>query len=349
MSRVTLEDVAKKAGVSFKTVSRVLNNEPNVAPKTSERVKQAIAELNYVPNAAARRLSRGKAMSIGLVLGWPVNTPFASTLIEFTLKESMCNGYSVALFTLENNVSNQIVEAVLGRQIDGLIMDTIAGKNEDLQSGLKGINVPYLIVHPDSRRGHPKASFICIDEQKSTKLATNYLIQLGHRSIGYITYQSGLKQEAERLGGYREALDEAGIPFHNEWVYQDYISGFRVGFSGALYLLENYEEISAIVAETDEIAMGALGGIWKLGRKIPDDISVIGFDDNPYASMVAPPLTTIHQPIDEIACTAVEHLIQRIDNPSTKPIDLTMPTRLVVRETCKPPSTRLERVSPEPG
>ncbi len=337
MVQITLKDVAKKAGVSFKTVSRVLNNEPNVAAKTSEKVKKAIEDLNYVPNSAARNLSRGRAMTIGLVVGWPVKSPYSSSLIDYTLKESVRNGYRLTLFSMEDGVSDQIVQAFLGKQVDGVILDTNPAEDKDLTCQLNALNVPYVVVHPNIKSDSRKTSFVRIDNVAGAKQAVEYLIQLGHRSIGYISNSLSPSQEDERLDGYRIALSEAGIPFRSEWVFEDDSLPYQAGFTGAMHLIHNYKEITAIFDGTDEIALGTMSALWQLGLKIPDDISVIGFDDIFYASMITPPLTTIHQPIDEISSAAVKQLIQTIDGPGTDPVDIIMPTRLVVRETCKPP------------
>jgi DNA-binding LacI/PurR family transcriptional regulator len=336
VARVTLEDVAKKAGVSFKTVSRVLNNEPNVAPKTLEKVKQAIADLNYVPNSAARNLSRGKARSIGLVLGWPVNSPYSSTLIDYTLDESMAEGYGLALFSMKNKVTNQIVDAFLGRQVDGVILDTNAAADADLMQQIDSLNIPHVIIHPDRKNGSSKASYVEINNYLGARQAVDYLIELGHRAIGCISYASGLYQEIDRTGGHRDALIDAGLPYHPEWVFQGSELPFQVGVNGALSLLPNHPQLTALFVCTDEMAMGTVSAIWRLGLNVPNDISVVGFDDISHASMIAPSLTTIHQPIDEIARISVKHLIEKIDDPETAPINIVLPTRLVVRETCKP-------------
>lgn len=339
MPRTTLEDVAQKAGVSSKTVSRVLNEEPNVSKKTAEKVKAAIAELNYVPNSAARSLSSGKAMSIGLVVGWPVNSPYSSTLIEQTLKECTRHGYSLALFSVEDRTFKQIMEAYLGRQMDSLILDTRAAQIDELTSWLDARNVPTIVIHPDQRNSTTRASFIRIDNRHGAWQAVNYLIQLGHRHIACISYDSSLTQEADRLNGYIQALAEAGLPFRPEWVSKRAGLPFQVGFAGAVDLLSAYPEITAFFAQTDEIAMGTLAAIWNLGLKVPDDVSVVGFDDISYASMIAPPLTTVHQPIDEIAAIAVQHLIEKIDNPAAEAVDLILPTRFVIRKSCKAPAS----------
>lgn len=340
MSTVTLNDVAKFAGVSIKTVSRVLNNEPNVSESTLNKVKKAIAELNYVPNTSARRLSSGKSFTIGIGMGWPVNVPFTSTVIENALKESNRLGYAVSLFSLENNTADQLIRAYQGKQVDGFILDTPAGKNEELRIQLNELHAPYVIIHPNSKHGHPNASFVRINDLHGAKTATDYLVQLGHRVIGFLTYNAGMHQEKTRLGGYQKALSEAGIAYDENLVYAGRIQGFETGFMGAQKLLSCYKDMTAIFAMTDDIAMGALAAIWQLGLKVPDDISIVGFDDIMFAEMTAPPLTTIHQPIDEIARLAVKVLINSIDSPESSPVDLVLPTRLIIRSTCKPSRIR---------
>lgn len=341
MARTTLDDVAKKAGVSFKTVSRVLNNENGVSETTAEKVKKAMAELHYVPNIAARSLSRGKARAIGLVIGWPVTSPFSTLMIENTLKESMRHNYSLALFSLDQGSSKRIVDAFLGRQVDGLILDTVAFENIDLAEQLNALHVPCVVVHPNKKKNYPGASYVEIDNVAGARQAVSYLLALGHRSIGFVNASVGLLQEDDRYRGYREAFAEMGLSFNKDWVFSGDgwapDKSFNSGFAGAMHLLSTHKELTALFAHTDEIAMGCASAIWQMGLRIPDDISLIGFDDIAFASMIAPPLTTIHQPIDEIMRIAVEHLVGLIEGSKREPIDMILPTRLVVRETCKPP------------
>lgn len=341
MDRTTLDDVAKKAGVSFKTVSRVLNNEQGVSEATAEKVRDAIAELNYVPNIAARRLSRGKAQAIGLVIGWPVASPFSTAMIEDTLKESMRHGYGLVLFSLDHGSSKRIIDAFLGRQVDGLILDTVAFENITLVEQLKLLHVSCVVVHPNQKENYPGASFVQIDNVAAVKQAISYLLALGHRSIGFISAGFGLNQEDERFQGYQDAFAEMELSFNKDWVFsgEGWLpdKAFHCGFAGAMHLLADHKDVTAIFAQTDEIALGCASAIWQMGLHIPEDISLIGFDDIAFASMITPPLTTIHQPIDEIMRITVEHLIRRIEGSQHEPIDMILPTRLVVRETCKPP------------
>ncbi len=337
MPRVTLKDVAERAGVSFKTVSRVINHEPNVANETYEKVNRAISELHYVPNLAARNLSRGKARAIGLVTGWPINTPYTSTLIEQCFEESNRNGYNMVLFSPGKGIDRKITDAFLGKQVDGIVMDTNVAEDDELIRQLHVLNIPYVVIHPNRKNGRTNASFIQIDNVQAARQAVDYLISLGHRAIGFINNHWGLNQEDERRQGYCQALKEAGIQLRDGWIYSNTNKAFQLAYTGTKFLLEKHPELTAIFAATDDMAMGVVSAVWQMGLKVPDDISVVGFDDITYATMITPPLTTVHQPIVEISQTAVDHLISLIEDPGTQHIDLVMPTQLVIRDTCKPP------------
>jgi LacI family transcriptional regulator len=331
-----MREIAKKAGVSLKTVSRVVNNENNVAPETKEKILKTIDEMHYVPNAAARGLSRGKAMSIGFSLSWPVKTNYSAMLIDATL--SVCNkkDYSLALFSWDWTTPSQIINAYLGKQIDGVILDTKASMDEKLINQLNALNAPYVTIHPNSLDQTGEESYVIIDNFKSAKMAVNYLIELGHRSIGCATENKPFSHQEQRIDGYRKALSDAGIPIVNSLIKQSPSDSFQGGFICASKLISENKDLSAIFCVSDELAMGVMNGVWQTGRKIPDDISVIGFDDIQYAEAFTPPLTTVHQPIHLIAETAVNHLIKRINDPTTEQIQTVLPTQLIVRKSCKP-------------
>jgi len=338
MSTVTLKDVANRAGVSSKTVSRVLNNEPSVAEGTRKKVQQAMAELNYVPNTFARRLSSGQSKTIGITVGWPVYSPYVSKLIESTFRESFRNGYNLSLFSLNDVGVEHIIAAYKGKQVDGFILDTPSSMNMDLKRGLNTLNAPSVVVNPNTENGFVNTSFVGINDEQAAKQSAQYLISLGHRHIGYVTAQAELKHQRDRLQGYRSALEEAGIPFRAELVRSEHnVSTHDLGFAQGTELMEKYPEITAIMAGTDDIAMGVLKAAWLKGLRVPDDLSVIGFDDNYYAPMISPPLTTVHQPINQMACAAVQLLLQQIQDPTRESVKQILIAQLVVRHSCKPP------------
>lgn len=341
MAHANLDDVARLAGVSAKTVSRVINDEFHVAPQTVERVRRAISDLGYVPNAAARNLSRGRAMGIGLVVGWEVYSAFTGKLVDSALSRATQRGYDLSLFLSNAHVVDRVGKALLGKRIDGVIMDSEAATNERLVSRLASLNIPYVVVHPHHADGPGRASFVRVDNFLGSRQATEYLIALGHRAIGLTSFPIEASSFNERAGGYREALEEAGIGYHSDWVLQFPGPPIQIGLKGAQHLLSSHPEITAIFAATDEIAMGVVAAVWRMGMRVPQDISVIGFDDSIWASAISPPLTTVRQPLDDLARSAVDLVIEMLEDPNRDTTDLILPTSLVVRDSCQPPGPRI--------
>lgn len=331
---VVMRDVSRKAGVSLKTVSRVINNEGYVAPETRALVLEAIRELGYVPNQAARNLSRGKAMAVGLVLGWGFIGAWSSSLVEPILIESKNRGYNLSIFSKVQDVANQVKQASLGKHVDGFILDTIAAENVALRKQLEIMRLPYVIIHPGNMHGIESTSYVTIDDYQSAKSAVDYLIDLGHRIIGYIGSAKKRIPEQMRLKGYLDALTESGISDRKNYIINDDSSAYAVGYSGMKKLLINNKELTAVFCGTDEMAMGAMSAVFQSGLKVPDDISLVGFDDIRYASMIIPPLTTVHQPFDKLAIVAVEQLIKMINDPEAEILHMQLPTTLVTRGSC---------------
>jgi DNA-binding LacI/PurR family transcriptional regulator len=212
----------------------------------------------------------------------------------------------------------------------------MAAQNPGLIDRLDALRRPYVVLHPNYLDRYAGASFVRIDNFAGAKQATDYLIGLGHRSIGIVSFPSEMPGN-ERLSGYRAALEQAGIGFRPDYVHESLDRPIQIGYRGALDLISSHPEITAVFAATDEIAMGTLTAIWQLGLKVPEDISVIGFDDISMASLITPPLTTIHQPIEEISRAVVEMAIGLVENPHQERVDLVLPTELVVRNSCQAP------------
>ncbi len=331
-------DVAKKAGVSLKTVSRVVNEEASVSEKTRTRVLEVIRELKFVPNLAAATLVRRKAMAIGLVLGWPLKSTFSAALTDSAFSSCQKRDYGLVLFSRNTHIRRDIEKAITGKHIDGLILDSPSSMDRELVSLIESLGIPYVIVHP-IELPHADVSFVDIDDYGGAKLAISYLIELGHRHIGLILEESKRFRKHKRYAGYLDALTEHGIPVREE--YQFFVgnavnSGFQNGHAGARELMEKHPELTAIFCETDETAMGAMSAVWQAGKSIPEDISIIGFDDIRYAEMVNPPLTTIRQPVDAISEAAVAAVIGMIKDPEREPVQEVLSTELVVRNSTRP-------------
>ena len=350
MAPITLNDVAIRAGVSKKTVSRVLNNEPTVAEDTLQKVNQAMSELEYVPNTSARRLSSGKSMTIGVTVGWHIHDAYASSVIKSAFRESHLLGYSLSLFSTDDVGIDHILNAFRGRQVDGFILDTPSSMVSKLCQGLEHINAPYVVINPNTKEVPTFASYVRINDEEAMQDCTEHLIQLGHRKIGYVMADPNFVHQADRLRGHQNALSKAGIPERDKlFVVKPHIVGTTIsyeerGYEAGISLIAKFPELTAIMGATDGIAMGILKAAWHLGLKVPDDISVTGFDDIYYVSTIIPPLTTIHQPMDELAAQAVQLLIERINHPFTDPVDKTLTAQLIVRKSCKSPRTQSESI-----
>ncbi len=330
MSKATLMDVATRAGVSAKTVSRVLNDEPNVSARTTALVRAAIAELAFVPNAAARHLSIGKAMAIGLISGWRVSSPYSTALIDRVFHEANRREYVLRLFASADGFEKHAVDALMGCQVDGFILDTKAADSDDLMAQLDANEVPHVVIHPDKKRVGSRVSYIQINDRGSARRIVEHLIEIGRRTIGCISYDSRIRPQVQRVGGYVDALTGAGLVPQPDLTALLAGDGFLVGYLGALELLSNHKSLTAIFAATDEIARGVISAAWHLGRRVPDDLSVAGFDDIAGMMQLTPRPTTIHQPINDIATLTVQHLIDGIQTRTLPGIDAVLPTQLVM-------------------
>jgi len=335
---VTLVDVAELSGVSIKTVSRVVNGEPNVAPATADRVRRAIEELEYVPYEPARTLSRGKVGVIGLVWGWSVQSLFSSTLVGNILRATSERGYNMLLFSTDSHPNEQVTRALRGRQVDGIILASAAARDNVLIRQLEMTDEPYVVIWADDVDNCKKASCVRIDDFAAARQGTEFLIGLGHRTIGAVSFRRDRSAiMAARQDGYRRALQEAGIRPENDLVFESAPPPTALGALAAQQLLSTRKDLTALFAFTDEIALGAISAIGRMGMKVPDDISVMGFSDTTLSSALNPPLTTIHEPLERISDLAVELIIDRIERPSSERVDLVLETSVAVRASCGPP------------
>ncbi len=275
-------------------------------------------------------------MAIAMVAGWSVNTAYSSMLIDHMLKDTTSIDHTFMLFPSDSGTADRVAAAFLGQQIDSIILDSMAAENPDLIDRLRSLKRPYVVLHPNYLDRYEGGSFVRIDNFQAAKNATDYLIGLGHREIGFVTFPVNMPGN-ERLSGYRSALEHAGIGYRSDYVRESFDRPVQIGYQGALQLMSDHPEITALFAATDEIAIGTLTAVWQLGLKVPEDVSVIGFDDISLASNITPPLTTIRQPIGQISRAIVEMAINLAEDPHQERVDLVLPTELVVRNSCQKP------------
>ncbi len=327
-----IRDVAEKAHVSVTTVSHVINGTRFVEPKTIERVQQAIAELGYRPNSLARSLRRGETRTIGLLI--PDNSnPFFAEVARVVEDAGFNEGYSVILCNsdMSDEKEEAYLEVLFSKQVDGLILISSSNHPERLER-LHAARVPLVIVDRELGLSVDK---VLVDNEQGGYLAGQYLLQLGHRRIGCIVGPSEITPSAGRLAGFKRALDEAGLALLNEAVVT---GNFRYdgGAQAMNSLLERNLNLSAVFATNDTMAIGALNALRAAHLKVPDDISLIGFDNIPLSEAVIPTLTTIAQPIKEMGQLSVAMLLERIKNSTNPPKTSLLSTVLVERQSCGP-------------
>lgn len=337
-TQVTIRQVARAAGVSTQTVSRVINNRPDVAPETRLRVQRTINRMGYRPNALARSLIHRRSHTLGVVTTKLDYYGPSRTLIGIE-KESRTLGYSLLLDLLhhpEVEDVEELLNRLLSRQVDGLIwaIPEIGSNRNWLQNKRLHIPVPVIYLSMESR---PHVLSASIDNRQGGFLATQHLVDQGYRQIGIITGPLDWWEARERMAGWEATLAAKGIIREASQIVEGDWSATS-GEQGILRLLEQYPQLEAVFACNDQMALGVLQGAHRSGRRVPEDLAVVGFDNMPESAFFYPPLTTIHQKLVELGCTAVRELCRIIDTEEEDraeiiPGEITLQTSLVIRES----------------
>lgn len=333
-SKVTIVDVAEKAGVSFGTVSRVINNDIHVRPETRERVQGVMQKLGYTANRQARSLAGGRSNIIGVLVP-DLGTGYIGEIIRGIDAELSLTDLDLILYTTHRTASkeaNYVANLAKG-MVDGLIL-VLPRSPADYTGTLTNRGVPFVLIdHQGIGRDCPAVG---ATNWQGAYHATEYLIKLGHTRIGFITGSMDLGCADERLEGYRSALRTYHLPNEPELVYEG--TFFQPdGYAGATALLNLASPPTAIFASNDVMAMGAMDAVRNRGFRVPDDISVVGFDDIPQASVVRPGLTTVSQPLEKMGRVATQMLLDLFRNKEKTDNRIELPTELVIRESCQPP------------
>jgi LacI family transcriptional regulator len=337
--RATIRDIADLAGVSIATVSRVLNDRPDVSPETRETVLQVVRQQGFSTNRGARALAAGRSGSIGLTLPLvndayfgPMLSGASEALYEADMRIVLCPTHH------EHDREVSLVERLMrGGSTDGAILVLPEERGDELRS-LRRQGYPFVVVDP---REQPPEGIPCVSAMHAAgaKQATEHLLALGHRRIGAIAGSPGWYATEERLIGFRGALAAAGIlPAPELIVYSDWRT--PRGIEAADELLSLREPPTAIFAFNDNGAIGALHAARKRGLSVPEDLSVVGFDDTFQAEIVMPTLTSVRQPLAEMGRMGVSLLLRILDGQRIEALRLELSTTLVVRESTAPPGTR---------
>jgi LacI family transcriptional regulator len=332
-SSITILDVAREAGVSYSTVSRVLSGYEFVKDETRQRVQDAAQRLGYVVNQQARSLAGGKSNVIGLLVPG-LDNGYISEIARGIDEEIVRLGYDLLLYTTRRDLNREasyVLKLTKGLA-DGLLLVVPLLTPAYIQT-LQHYDFPYVLI--DQSDPSNRSSVVDCTNWQGAYDATRYLIDLGHRRIGLITGLMGLNSAVERLEGYRAALLDHEIPFDPALVAEGDFWQAK-GYQAAQKLLQLSPLPTAIFASNDLSAFSAMEVVRDAGLSVPDDISVMGFDDIPQASLVYPRLTTVRQPLDQMGRVAVRMLVDRIETAQAAPRRVTLSTNLVIRDSCRP-------------
>ena len=333
MRRATINDVARLAGVSIKTVSRVFNREPHVRPSTRDKVVAAAEALSYRPNLSARQLASKQTFVIGMLYDNP-NSDYITDVQYGSLHACREHGYNLLIHPCRADSPDLMGEvAGLRLQVDGFILLQPVSDITSLCESLLENNVGCVRVSQRPFAGFP---WISVGDSEAADSMTEYLLELGHRRIGFVIGHPDHGSSHDRLAGYRSALERHGIEFDPALVEQGMFD-YESGHSCARNLLALDPRPTAIFASNDAMAMGVLSVAHEKGLDVPRELSVAGFDDSPLARHSWPPLTTVRQPIAEVARLATQELMKRLQGREDEDSHHRLQAELVLRASTASP------------
>lgn len=345
VKRVTIKQVAEEAGVSTQTVSRVINDRPDVAPETRQRVKEVINRLGYQPSSVARSLIQGRTRTLGVV-GYGVEYFGPSRNLSGIEQQAGEMGYALILDLVrqpEQSDVGHILREMLARRVDGIIwaVPEIGGNREWIAKAAQ-LPVPLIFLSTQPRPGIAIAN---VDNRSGGRMATRHLIEQGRRKIGIITGPLSWWEARQRQCGWQDALEMAGLSVSEELIAEGDWSAAS-GEQGLRLLLERCPDLDAVFASNDQMALGALQAARCAGLRVPSDLAIVGFDDIPEAAYFCPPLTTIRQDMVELGRLAVRELIRMVETRqdgkiTVEPRAILLRPQLIVRESSVPQGNAL--------
>ena len=330
---LTLEDIAHISGFSRSTVSRVINGDSKVSEKTRERIMEIVHKYDFQPNLAARGLAAGRTGIIGLVIPMTVSAIFSEPFFQILTQgvSSGCNAhdYSVMLWLAEPEYERRTVTKILyNGLIDGIIVASMV-TNDPIVDSLSNNKLPFILIGRHNSYDH--LSYVDVDNHAGAKQAVLHIIHTGRQRIATITGPQNMIAGLDRYQGYLDALHEHGIAVDPDLIVQSDFSD-----TGAYTSMQNLLKYKpdAVFAASDAMAIGAMQAVLDAGLRVPQDISFVGFEDSPQASRSKPSLTTVRQSGYQMGATAVEMLIDIIENSIKMPQQIILPTELVIRDSC---------------
>jgi LacI family transcriptional regulator len=326
-------DIAREAGVSQSTVSRVMNNSPMIGEAARRRVEAAMVKLGYTRNGAARTLITGRSHLLGLVVS-NITNPFYPEVIEAVIATAAEHRYNVLLCNTQENPELQLayLSLLLEHRVDGAILTSALLDSADLVARMKDEGTPLVMVNRVA--DGQWADSVRLDDELAGYLAASHFISLGHTAIAFVGGHPRASTNAHRLRGYRRALKEHGIARRPELISSGQFTR-ECGNDAATRLMALPARPTALVCADDVIALGALDAIFDAGLSVPDDVAVLGVDDVPAASLRQVALSSIRQSATEMGQRATSLLIARIEGETIgDPIDIVLAPQLVIRRTC---------------
>jgi len=335
LSNLTLEDIARRVGVSRSTVSRVVNNHPNISEDVRTRVLAAIDETGYQPNAAARSLASQRSQTLGLALPQTVSSFFTDPYFPHLLKgiSEACNQHDYALtfflITCKDDEKKIFPKISNKSFLDGVLVQSGHHGDQQIIGHLVDANKPLVVLGRPFRVDN--VSFVNVDNVKGAYTAVSHLIRLGRRRISTITGPLASTVGLDRKEGFLMALGERGFRKNDKLIVEGDFTEQGGYYSMQTLLRENPD---AVFVASDVMAIGAIRAIQESGRRVPEDVAIVGFDDIPLSTITDLELTTIRQPVIETGVRAVEVLIDLIENGTDFPQHIILDTKLVVRSSC---------------
>jgi LacI family transcriptional regulator len=335
----SMSDVARLAGVSIPTVSKVVNNYPDVSPETRQKVMRIIDELNYFPNVMARGLVKGRSWTIGIFTATPFGNPFLCSAMTGMRRTLENTGYDLIFLTIANKDPDyNFVNHCHSRNVEGVVAFGFGKDSMQLCEQLLKSDIPCVFI--DINYCGERSVYITSDNKHGILLAVNHLHKLGHTRIGYISpipygYPHAYITQT-RFEGFQEALFQNELTYRDDYVYFTSDTSFskKSGFEMMQRMLLTTERPTAVLCASDTLALGAYEAIEQNGLNIPNDIAIVGFDDSDLCELVRPKLTSVRQDIVAIGEKSIEILIETIENASYSPQETVMPTHLIVRDSC---------------
>ena len=337
----TITDVAREAGVSASTVSHVINETRYVSDEVKQRVRAAMEALNYQPNVIARSLRTRETLTVGVVVS-DVTNPFFTSIVRAIEDEVLKQGYNIILCDTDEKPEREqaYLRLLMGRRVDGLIVAPSSGNADLLRSAIES-GLPVVLL--DRSIPGLTADVVLSDNESGAFDAVSYLIGMGHRRIGIIAGRLEVSTGADRMAGYVRAIRTHGIPADESLIE---VAKFKrdIAYDKTMQMLNRAEPPTALFVCNNVMTAGTMAALKAAGKKVPEDISVIGFDDSEWAALMDPPLTVVAQPIVELGTRAAQMLMRRISRGRVKtPRAVVLKPELIVRDSCASPLWRRDR------